>query len=283
MKYGSFGGMTFLQGILLTMFLTACVSAQADSRPLSFGIVPQQSSSRLAEQWTPLMSYLSERIGRPVRFKTAPDIPTFEQRVLAGQYDIAYMNPYHYVEFSQVPGYRAIAREQEKRIRGIVVVSETDPSTTLADLQGETLAFPAPAAFAATILVRAELKRLGVSYTPKYVSSHDSVYLNVSRGFVKAGGGIERTYAAALEQELENVRVLWRSPGYTPHAFAVHPDLPQREMDQIGDLLADLSKSERGRALLERITLKTLVRANDSDWNDVRDLGLEFIKTEQTP
>jgi len=275
--------MKVLKGHLLVALLIWPFSVHSQPKPLTFGIVPQQSSSRLAEQWTPLMNYLSERLGRPVRFMTAPDIPTFEQRVLAGQYDIAYMNPYHYVEFSKVPGYRAIVREQEKRIRGIVVVRETDPATQLSDLDGETLAFPAPAAFAATILVRAELERLAVSYTPQYVSSHDSVYLSVARGYAKAGGGIERTFSSALESGLEGVRVLWRSPGYTPHAFAVHPDLSESEMEKISDLLVNLSQTEEGQSLLEGITLKALVRAGDSDWDDIRSLGLNFIKTERKP
>ncbi|MCR9189729.1 MAG: phosphate/phosphite/phosphonate ABC transporter substrate-binding protein [Alteromonadaceae bacterium] len=275
--------MNVFKGHLLVALLIWPLLVYPQPEPLKFGIVPQQSSSRLAEQWTPLMSYLSEQLGRPVRFLTAPDIPTFEQRVLAGQYDIAYMNPYHYVEFSKVPGYRAIAREQGKQIRGIVVVRENDTATQLSDLEGETLAFPAPAAFAATILVRAELERLGVSYTPKYVSSHDSVYLSVARGFVKAGGGIERTFSSALESGLEGARVLWRSPGYTPHAFAVHPDLSEGDKEKIADLLVSLSETEEGQGLLGGVTLKALVSASDSDWDDVRRLGLDFIEAEATP
>lgn len=275
--------MKAFQGLVLATFLMVPLWVHSESRPLTFGIVPQQSSSRLAEQWTPLMSYLSDQLGRPVRFMTAPDIPTFERRVLAGQYDIAYMNPYHYVEFSKVPGYRAIAREQEKRIRGIVVVRESDKATQLSDLQGEILVFPAPAAFAATILVRAELERLAVSYSPKFVSSHDSVYLNVEKGFARAGGGIERTFSSAKGEGLSGLRVLWRSPGYTPHAFAVHPDLPEIDAERIGDLLSTLSETEKGRSLLEGITLKSLIRARDRDWNDVRSLGLEFIKAEAAP
>jgi phosphonate transport system substrate-binding protein len=275
--------MKVVKAHLLVALLIWPLLVHSQPRPLTFGIVPQQSSSRLAEQWTPLINYLSEQLGRPVRFMTAPDIPTFEQRVLAGQYDIAYMNPYHYVEFSEVPGYRAIAREQEKRIRGIVVVKETDSATQLSDLAGETLAFPAPAAFAATRLVRAELERLAVSYTPKFVSSHDSVYLNVAKGFARAGGGIERTFSSAEEAGLSGLRVLWRSPGYTPHAFAVHPDLPETDAQKIGGLLTSLSETRKGQSLLDRITLKALTPAADSDWDDIRRLGFEFIKTDATP
>ncbi|TNE79562.1 MAG: phosphate/phosphite/phosphonate ABC transporter substrate-binding protein [Gammaproteobacteria bacterium] len=250
---------------------------------LTFGIVPQQSSSRLAEQWTPLMAYLSEKLGQPVRFMTAPDIPTFEKRVLEGRYDIAYMNPYHYVEFSKAPGYRAIAKARDKQIRGIVVVPEDSPAQSLEDLDGATLAFPAPAAFAATILVRAELERLGIPYTTRFVSSHDSVYLNVSRRFAQAGGGIERTFNSALENGLTGVRVLWRSRGFTPHAFAVHPDVSGESEKTIQAALVGLSASDRGQKLLHGINIGPLEQAENDDWDDIRSLGLDFIKTEQAP
>ncbi|EMP54517.1 phosphonate ABC transporter periplasmic phosphonate-binding protein [Marinobacter santoriniensis NKSG1] len=268
--------------IALSLMLIAA-PAWSRSESLTFGIVPQESSSRLADQWTPLMRYLSTRLNRPVRFMTAPDIPTFEKRVLAGEYDIAYMNPYHYVVFSNTPGYQAIAKEGGKQIRGIVVVPESAPAEDLEDLDGMTVAFPAPAAFAATILVRAELERLGVSYQPRFVGSHESVYLNVQRGFAGAGGGVERTLAIAMRERLDGVRVLWRSPGYTPHAFAVHPDMDPVLMQTVQSLLVNLADTDEGRSLLDRAHLKPLVRAADSDWNDVRQLGLDFIKTSGAP
>ena len=57
-----------------------------------------------------------------IRFTTAPDIPEFERRLLAGRYDLAYMNPYHYTVFSLKPGYIVVAKEKDKLIQGIVVV-----------------------------------------------------------------------------------------------------------------------------------------------------------------
>jgi phosphonate transport system substrate-binding protein len=165
-----------------------------DPKPLSFGIVPQQSAARLARLWTPVCRWLSERTGQTVVFKTAKDIPTFEQRVAAGEYDIAYMNPYHYTVFSIDPGYRAFARETEKRIRGIVVVKKDSAYQSIGELAGMTLAFPAPAAFAASVLPRAYFKKNGIEITPRYVKSHDSVYLAVARGLYPAGGGIQRTF-----------------------------------------------------------------------------------------
>jgi len=270
--------------VSLLILLTFNQSASAVSADeLIFGVVPQESASKLAEQWPPLMNHLTERLGKPVRFATAPDIPTFERRLLNGEYDIAYMNPYHYVEFGDTPGYQAIVRETDKRIHGIVVVNQSSNAERLTDLEGATIVFPAPAAFAATILVRAELERLGISYTPRFVASHESVYLNVERGFAPAGGGIERTLDSAQQDGLRGVRVLWRSQGFTPHAFAVSPQLAQEDAHRLQSALINLAQSESGRTMLQTLNLQPLTAAQNSDWDDVRSLELDFIKTEAGP
>ena len=73
----------------------------------SFGIVPQQSASHLATKWGSLLAYIESVTGVKLSFKTASNIPQFEQRLASGGYDIAYMNPYDFTRFNHSPGYRA--------------------------------------------------------------------------------------------------------------------------------------------------------------------------------
>ena len=135
--------------LLVFLFMGFALSARAQAE-LSFGIVPQQSATRLAQLWLPLLKQLEQDSGVRLRFRTAPDIPTFEKRLHEGEYDIAYMNPYHYTVFSRSPGYRAIIREKNKKIQGIMVVRADSTIQTIDELNTAKLAFPAPAAFAAS-------------------------------------------------------------------------------------------------------------------------------------
>ena len=84
------------------------------------------------------------------------------------------------------------------------------------------MAFPAPTAFAATILTQADLAANQVSFTPSYVSSHDSVYRSVAKGIYPAGGGVVRTFNNVAEEVRKQLRILWITKGYTPHAIAIH-------------------------------------------------------------
>jgi phosphonate transport system substrate-binding protein len=264
-------------GIILLLTLPGLLWAQ-NQKTLSFGIVPQQSAARLATLWTPVCRYISERTGQQLVFKTAKDIPTFEQRLAAGEYDIAYMNPYHYTVFSIDPGYRAFARETEKRIRGIVVVRKDSAYQSIGELDGKTLAFPAPAAFAASVLPRAYFKKNGIAITPQYVKSHDSVYLAVSRGIYPAGGGIQRTFDNISEATRAGLRILWTTPGFTPHAFAAHPRLSAATVEALVKVLAAMGRDADGRKLLGNLNFQPIGPARDQDWDDVRGLGIDLLQ-----
>ena len=152
----------------LILIIIFCIySTVGVSKTLTFGVVPQQSASRLAEQWAPLISYLSTQLGQEIVFATTPDIPSFEEKLERGEFDIAYMNPYHYTVYSQQPGYRAAAKAKDKLIKGIIVVRKDSGVTEMGQLQHEKLAFPSPAAFAKTFShSRTSNKQISILHQP---------------------------------------------------------------------------------------------------------------------
>lgn len=243
----------------------------------SFGVVPQQAASKLARVWSPILQYLERETGFELLFRTARDIPTFEQRLSSGDYDIAYMNPYHFTVYNRDPGYQAIARARDKRIKGILVVRKDSPIQSFDELDNMTLAFPAPAAFAATILPRGELAANGNRVEPKYVSSHDSVYRAVAQGLYPAGGGVIRTFLSVDDEIRDQLRILWTTEGYTPHAIAISPNLPHEVRSRLQSALIAMEQSEEGRGLLDKLKVKGFEAARNEDWDDVRALKIPLL------
>ncbi|MBL8473267.1 MAG: phosphate/phosphite/phosphonate ABC transporter substrate-binding protein [Rhodocyclaceae bacterium] len=267
-----------LKSVVLALILAIACRTHAAGTAYSFAIVPQQAASELAESWVPLLAWLSAKSGVKLRFATAPAIPDFEQRLAQGGYDFAYMNPYHYTVFSQKSGYRALAKEQDRRIKGILVARKDSPVNSLKDLQGATLVFPSPAAFAASILPRGELHSQGIRFTAKYVSSHDSVYLNVAKGLYPAGGGIPRTLEMTDEVVRRDLKVLWTTKGYTPHAIAAHARVPAEVVEKVKSALLAMHADAEGRKLLAGIGFTGgVMAAADADWNDVRSLNIDEL------
>jgi len=261
---------------MLILVLFALPGLHAET--LTFGVVPQQAARTLAKNWTPLLNEVSKRSGVDIRFSTAKDIPTFEKRVKDGLYDFAYMNPYHYVVYSKEPGYIAMLKQRDKRIRGIVVVRKDSPLVGLEELKSKRLAFPAPAAFAASILPRGAMAKMKLDIEPVYVSSHDSVYRNVAKGIFEAGGGVKRTFRAVAPEVRSELRVLWTTDPYTPHAIAHHPKVDQEKVSKILKAFLTLEQDETGKKALAGITFKGIEAAKDENWDDVRTLAIDLLK-----
>lgn len=265
--------------ILVVLMLSLGLVSPLFAKEYTFAIVPQQSSTRLAQLWTPVLQKLSQQTGLDIRFATAKDIPTFEKRLAAGEYDFAYMNPYHFTVFNNAPGYVAMAHQSDKRIKGIVVVRKDSDIENLEELDGQTMAFPSPAAFAATILPIANIEKQGMHIEPRYVSSHDSVYMAVSRGLLPAGGGIVRTFNNTNPAIRESLRILWTSEGYTPHAFAAHPDVAAGDREKLANALASFEDTVEGARLLADLGFAGIQLADDASWDDVRDLNIRNLET----
>ena len=260
-------------------------SAQSQSTELTpkkkieirFGIVPQQAPSTIKKNWAPLARFLEEALDAKVYIKTASSIPEFEKRCAKGLYDIAYMNPYHYTVFSKTPGYRAFARQRDKRIKGILVVSKDSEAKELSEFEGLNAAFPSPAAFAASLLTRSKFKSLGVNIQPTYVKSHDSVYANVQSGIYPVGGGVLRTFRSTPKEIREGLRILWTTKEYTPHAFAYHPRLSGELVKRLQVAFSRIDQHAKRDEILEPLKFRGLMKAIDTDWNDVRALGLNEL------
>ena len=261
----------------LCIFFWVANTHANSQKELAFGVVPQQAANKLARNWGPVFAHLSAQTGLKIKFATAPNIPEFERRLAAGEYDFAYMNPYHYTVFGDKPGYIALAKQTNKAIMGILVARKDADLKQLGDLSG-ALAFPAPAAFAASILTRSALHAAGVDFSPQYVKSHDSVYRSVAKGFFPAGGGVMRTFNNTDPEIRNQLQIFWRSPKYTPHAIAAHPRLSQTQIEKVQIALLKMAATAQGKELLKAINFKGFEAANYSDWDDVRALRIDLLK-----
>lgn len=253
-------------------------SGTTDSAALRVGVVPQQSATRLARIWTPFLDAVSTASGHDLVFGTAKDIPTFEACLAQGAYDLAYMNPYHYTVFHDASGYQAFARQKDKQLRGLIVVHKDTDAARLDDLDGADIAFPSPAAFGASVIPRAELSAQNIAFTPHYVKSHDSVYRAVSAGLLAAGGGVMRTFNTVADDVRADLKVIYRTDGYTPHAFAAHPDVPGHV---VGDVLAAMQSLDAAAPeALAQLGMVGIEPGVDGDWDDVRGLDLNQDQTQ---
>ncbi|MCF8160291.1 MAG: phosphate/phosphite/phosphonate ABC transporter substrate-binding protein [Polaromonas sp.] len=242
----------------------------------SVAIVPQFPAVEIYRDWSPLLDRLKKETGLNFTLVVAASIPEFEDALLAGQPDFAYMNPYHQVMAKRAKGYLPLVRGGNL-LTGVLVVRKDDPIKTVSDLNGKDIAFPAPNAFGASLWMRALLaEQTKIRINPVYVKTHSNVYRHVTSGRAAAGGGIHATLEDEPEEVRAHLRVLMETPGVPPHPLSAHPRVPEAVRKQVTEVLLRVAAEPVGQALMANVQMDSLRRADYMrDYFPLEKFGLE--------
>ncbi len=269
--------------MILLLMCFSSVWAGVEKSEYTFGVVPQFDSKRIQEIWQPILDKLQAQTGIKLSLRGSTNIPQFEEEFSRGEFDFVYMNPYHILMANQRQGYIPLVRDVGRSLHGIVVVRKDSPIHKAKQLSGQTIAFPAPNALAAALMPRAILVKSNINFTPKYVNTHTSVYLNVALGLVDAGGGVQKTLAQQKPEIREALRVLFKTQSVAPHPICAHPKVASKIRDRIRDAFLALGVSDSGKKLLAHIPIQQVGKATLSDYLPIQKLGLEKLFQRNTP
>ncbi len=261
--------------VVFLLLLQATTSALGD-KIYSVGVVPQFEARRIAKIWQPILDEVSQRSGVKLELKASPNIPTFEKEFSAGEFDFAYMNPYHAIVANEKQGYAPLLRDNGRNLFGIIVVKKDSAIQSVSELDGKTVAFPSPNALGAALLPRAEFDRkFNININELYVKSHSSVYLNVLLGKVAAGGGVQKTLSQQPENIRNKLRILYKTDPVPPHPFTAHSRVDKSVQDKVKAAFLELGNDEKGKELLKKIPMKKIGSANINDYEPIKKLGLD--------
>ncbi len=257
-------------------------SAQVNSNVYSFAVVPQYSAVEVFEDWSPLLARISKDTGLNLKLKLATSIPVFEAGFMKGEADFAYMNPYHAVMAHLSQGYIPLLRDV-KPLSGVLLVRKDSAYKSVKDLADQTIAFPAPNAFGASLYMRALLTaQFGIKFEPKYVNTHSNVFRHVIRQEVAAGGSIATALNGEVPEVRDQLRTLYQTPEVASHPVVAHPRVPQAARKALAQAFFDLTQDEAGRALLKGVRINTPVAASyRSDYEPLQSLNVQkFVISE---
>ena len=237
-------------------------------------MVPQQSPLKLSKKWSKVTEYLYKTTGIEVVFKTERSIPKFEKALYAGEYDISYMNPYHFVVANKKQNYKAFTRAS-KNIVGIVLAKDKKVDFTKEKLSGQKFLFPAPNAFAATLLPKLEFKeKFGIDIDKDtkvlYVNSHDSVYKGVSRDIGYLGGGIIRTFNNfQASADKDKLNIVYKTSPYPSHPIAAHPRINEKIVEKIQKAFLNMPSE-----IKKTLSIKQFKAIDSSEYDVIKSLAV---------
>lgn len=289
--------MRLLWGCLVILLLAACGRPAEDAyapvlgaepaqaaRELRVGIHPLHNPQRLMEVYGPIVDRLNEVIPEAdIRLEASRNYEEYERKLYAGYYDFAMPNPYQTV-LSLKHGYRVIAKmADDEDFRGLILVRRDGPVKTVADLKGQTVAYPASTALAATLLPQSFLQRQGLDVNRDiqnlYVGSQESSILSVQRGHVAAAATWPlpwRAFSLEHPELAAQLEVRWQTESLRNNAWVARKDVPEPLVRRFATELLALKDSEEGRLMLQRLPVSAFEAADDGAYEPVRRFLADF-------
>lgn len=255
---------------------------------LTYAYLPQYTHSEAFKRHHLLVSFLQERLGRPVR-QVFPD--TFEEHIRMvgqGKIDISYVNPATYVQIADQFGARVLARVVESwgnaDFRGQIICRDADERIKdLQDVRGKRWIAVDPNSAGGFLYPLGHFVEHGImpqdfadiSFAPGPGGKQEKVVLAVYSGEYDVGSIREGTLQLmATSIDLSKIRVLAYTRWYPGWCFAARGGLSPELTRAIQDALLELSPrhNRAERRILDKAELKDIVRAQDQDFDSVRDL-----------
>lgn len=263
----------------LGCMLLASTPAMSANKSFTVAVVPQFSSTRTHRDWTPLLSHLVQITGYRFKLLAYNDILSFERDLKKGTPDLVYMNPYSMFSAKQKNGYIPLVRDT-KPLSGILVVRQDSKLSKPSELNNQTIAFPSPNAFGASLYIRALLAdQMHIKFKPVYTGSHGNVYRQVILGDAVAGGGVQKTLDQESDAVKAQLKVIYITPSVPPHPFAAHPRVPAAARKEITHALIYMRNNADTEKLLVAVHMPQPVEANfKRDYAGLAKLKLDHLK-----
>ncbi len=258
--------------VLFVFGLSGQVTATETSghNALLFGLSPHLTKEQQAG-WLPLIKHIEKQTNYPLHLQASPTIPVFENRLFAGKFDLAYINPKLFIEANRYVGYQPVVKEGQKELKAIIVVTKDSSYQSIKDLNG--LRFISPEnAFAASVLSRLNLYAQGVNVIHSYVETAAQGYSRVVAGSADAVGGEQQTFDKLPIEIKSKLKILWTSEGVTPYAFVIHPRVNTTVRKRMVEAILDFKDIPEGVAFFKKMNINPFVVAKNKDWDEIRQL-----------
>jgi ABC-type phosphate/phosphonate transport system, periplasmic component len=275
-----------MRSLFLLLGLLFSIGCAADARqPYAFGVLNQRSLQLTAAYWNPILIYVSAHSGVPLQLRIGRTANETTDLIVKGGIDFAYTN-HLFTPARAALGWRVLARQDSAGIRGQIVVLDRSKLTRLDQLQGLSVAFANPYAFAGYYLPMDALLRAGVKVKPVFTGNQEAAMGQLLTGQVAAAGVSSQIVADYALRERFAYRVLAQSTPYFDLAVMASPRVSAADGEAVRQAFIAMQTEPKGmRILLQSASylslseLRGFVRADDRDYADYR----RFFKSTRVP
>ncbi|MBN2333877.1 MAG: phosphate/phosphite/phosphonate ABC transporter substrate-binding protein [Deltaproteobacteria bacterium] len=248
-------------------------------KPLLLGIHPFLPYETLEKKFAPLAAYLGQELDRLVIVRIGSSYQDHIDATGHDQVDMAYLGPAEYVMLVEKYGPRPLIACQETDgetfFRGVVVVRNDSPATSLAALEeGEfafvdrhsTMGYLVPLA-----MLQQENPHLIAERRYRFLKTHEDVALGVLAGDFAAGAVKEAVFQRFKTRGL---KMLTATPAVAEYLFVASSTMPAMTVERLRLALLNLKMTAEGRQVLYAIkeSLTGFSPVCDADYDSLRQM-----------
>lgn len=223
--------------------------ATHSGKALTFGVLKTRSAVATAQYWNPILRYISQKSGVPLRLRLTKSNADHTAMIIRGEFDFIY-SYYQFVPGNDAAGYRVIVRPVEAPMQSQIIVPATSPFHSLEGLRGRAVAFVSRNAFAGYLAPMDALQGAGITVEPHFAGTLESALGQMVSGRVQAAAVnslLAQNYAAR-----NNIayRVLWSSEEYPALPVSAHPAVPQNAVAAVRAAFLQMADDPQGQSIL---------------------------------
>jgi len=283
--------------VLSMFFLSSCDDTTIESaympsgktidiKTYKFGIHPYLNSKKMYVAYRPILDLIEKKVGGiEIILETSLNYADYNKKLYRGDFDISLPNPFQtYNALSHE--YKVIARMKPDTVfRGIFIARKDSHLSSVDQLKGKKVSFPAPTALAATMMPLMYLHEQGLDVEhdiqKMYVGSQYSSILNAYVSDTIAGATWPppwESWKKENPQKAKEMEVVWQTESLINNGVIVKNELDEALVEKLKDVLVGLDKTLRGQQLLYAAGFEGFRDSNCSDYDVVSDFLKSYDK-----
>jgi phosphonate transport system substrate-binding protein len=253
----------------LSSLLLLAPAAQAQTQPLTFGVLNQQSPALTAERWNPILHYVGTVSGAPLQLRMGRTVQETNAMMARGDFDFVFTNHNFQSEFDSL-GFKVIAKWAGEPIRAVIAVPADSPVRSLQDLDGKRVSFPSTDAFVGYAVPLVALKKAGVRVEQVFGGNQEGSLAQLKAKRVEGAAVNSRFLTQYAEREQVKFREIYVSEAFPDLAVIAHPRVPAETVERVRRALLQMAGDPSAAPALAASKSKGFEPAADRDYDGVR-------------
>lgn len=242
-----------------------------------FGVNPFTSPENIKTMYVPILNAVFKKIGYKVRTMIVKDYDALSEGMKEGIIDVAWFSPFAYVIAHEKIGIEPLVTPRvygKVSYNGCIITRKDSGIGSLSGLRGRSFAYVDEGSASGFLYAQHSMKAEGLN--PKtlfsrtaYLGSHDSVIKAVLSREYDAGA----TYNEAMEEaeksgiNLDEFRIIAKTPDIPKDAIAANPKLPKEFTDRLRQAFVDYVKAPNIKSPVEGF-----VESDDTKYDVIREV-----------